>query len=103
MSREVLDLVGVDIGGGHFDGRGEVEDDGVGFGGLPGGLDGLADADGEVETGVGERLGREFVGPFGPLCLRVVLGEGTDELGAAYCESEGLLLSHSENDPTEAF
>lgn len=53
---EVLDLIGVDIRGSHFDGRGEVEDDGVGLSGLPGGLDGLADADGKVETGVGEGL-----------------------------------------------
>lgn len=103
VSCEVLDLVGVDIRGGHFDGCGEVKYDGVGFGGLPGGLDGLADADGKIETGIREGLGREFIGPFGPLCLRVILGERADELGAAYCESEGLLLGHPEDDPTEAF
>lgn len=100
---EVLNLVGVDVGGGHFDGCREVEDDGVGFGGLPCGLDGLTDADGEVEAGIGEGLWREFVSPLGPLCLRVILGEETDELGAVHCECKGLLLTHSEDDPTEAF
>lgn len=103
VAGEVLDLVGVDVGGGHFDCGGEVEDDWVGFSRLPGGFNGFADADGEVETGVGEGFGGEFVGPFSPLCVWVVFGQGADELGALDCEFQGLVFSHAKDDSAEAF
>jgi hypothetical protein len=49
-----LDLVGVDVGRGVFDGGGEVEDDLVLNRWLPDVGDGLADLQGELEFGAGE-------------------------------------------------
>jgi hypothetical protein len=54
---EPFDLVGVDVGGGPFDGGGKVEDDGFFGGGLPDVHDGLADLEGEIEFGIGEGFG----------------------------------------------
>lgn len=56
-----FDRVGVDVGGGHFDGGGEVEDE-LAFGsGFEGVGDGVADFDGVVEFGSGVRFGRVFI------------------------------------------
>ena len=52
-----LDRVGVDIGGGHLDGRGQVEDHLAVGGGLPHLGDGIADLDGELQLGAGVGLG----------------------------------------------
>jgi hypothetical protein len=55
-----LDLVGVDVGRGDFDGGREVEDDLALGGGAPGGGDGIADFEGKIELGGGEQLRAVF-------------------------------------------
>jgi hypothetical protein len=60
-----LDLVGVDVGRGDFDGGREVEDDLALRRGAPGGGDGIADFEGEIEFGGGEEFRAVFEGDFG--------------------------------------
>lgn len=102
VGAKVLDLVGVDIGRGHFYRGGQVEDDGVLNGGLPGGLDGLADLDHELGARVRKGLGAKLKRPLGGGLCWVVLGQGADELGATGGELEGLLLGEVEDDAAEA-
>ena len=102
VAAEVLDLVGVDVGCRHLDGSGQVEDDGVILGRLPGSLDGLADLEDKVWVGVGEGLGGELVGPFCALLLGVVLGDAAGVFGAFYGEGLGLFVVHVEDNLLEA-
>jgi hypothetical protein len=57
-----LDLVGVDVGRGDFDRGREVEDDLALRRGAPGGSDGIADFEGEIELGGGEEFRAVFEG-----------------------------------------
>jgi hypothetical protein len=101
---KVLNLVGVDVGGGHFDGGGEVENDGVLLGGAPGGLHGLTDLNGVVHVGVGEGLGGELKAPGGLFALGVVrvLGQGSHVLGACHGLGQGLFSRMVEDNVPEA-
>ncbi len=60
MAAHPLNLVGVHVGGGVFDGRGEIEDDLVVGGRSPDIGDGFADFQGEIELGAGEAFGGVF-------------------------------------------
>ena len=90
-----LDLIGMNVGRGVFDGRWQVENDLVVGGGLPDVGDGFANFPGEFEFGTGETLRRIFqaeVGPGGGQGLRVIfyplraLGGDLDDSGAGGVE-----------------
>ncbi len=68
-----LDLIGVDVGRGVFDGGREIEDDLIFRGRLPAVGDGLANLQGKIQFGAGEALGR---------ILKTHSGAGCDERGA---------------------
>ena len=82
-----LDRVGVDVGRGHLDGGGQVDDDLAVGGGLPDLGHGVADLDGELQLGAGVGLGgvlEEDLGLVGDLLgvllaqLRAVHGDVLD-------------------------
>src|SRR4051794_33250559 len=74
-----LDLVGVDRGLGHLDGGRQVDDRRPVDRGLPDVVDGVADLDGEVELGAGERLGGVLEADLG---VAGDLGQLAHQLGA---------------------
>lgn len=99
---EVLDLVGKHVAGSVLDRGRQVHNHGLLHGRLPRVPHGVADLDGELGRGVGERLGAELELPVCACLLGVVLREGPHELGALHGELEGVLLRVVEDDPPEA-
>lgn len=71
-------LVGVHVGGGHFDGGWQVDNDGIIGCGADGFGDGIADVFGEGQFGAGEGFGAVFPAP---VSVGVVLGDTADQCG----------------------
>ena len=95
LPAEPLDEVGVLVGGPAFDGGGQVEDHGLGLGGLaPGVEDALTDLQREGRVGVGELLGAEL---DADIAAGHGVGEGADLLDGADAHVEGLLAGEPED------
>ena len=93
VPRHPLDLVGVDVGRGHFHGRRQVDDHPVVRRGQPDVVHRIADFDREVELGAGEALRRILVDPVRlRLCRRAIADDrrtrDRDGLDAPTVETE---------------
>ena len=91
-----LDRVGVDVRGGHLDGRRQVDHHRVLLGRLPDRGDGVADLDRVLQFGAGVGLGRVLEAPVG---VRVLLGPAGDLLGAVRRDPGDALAVQPEDDP----
>ena len=75
ISAEILNLIGVNVGGGHFDGSRQIENNGVLNSWLPSSLDCLANLHSEFRLGIRESFRGELKLPLRTGHGRVVLGD----------------------------
>ena len=99
LAAEPLDLVGVDVGRGHLDGRRQVEDDLAAVLRLPDVGDRLADLERERQLGRGEDLGAVLVADHGG--VEVVLDVLHHDLGAAGGDVLDLVVARPEDHSAE--
>ena len=95
-----FDLVGVDVGGGHFDRGWQIENDLPVWGGAPGFGDGVAHFQREIELGGGEVFWAVFENPFR---FRMLVGQLFDKFDRVYGHRDDLWLAHAKDNLAERF
>ena len=99
VANEVLDLVGVRVGGAHLDRGGQVEDDLAARVGLPDVRNAVADLDGELGGRLGEDLRAVLIAELD--VAQVLLGVLHDQFGASGGHGDALGLVDTEHHAAE--